>query len=304
MNETPRFYKTSRLVSKQVTPVDKKHGHQQLNPQLWNGRITGTFTNLQPLHVGTGLFVPPKSVGIESDVPLVKSFHQVDGRLTIPGSSLKGPIRSLVEMITNSCVNKTQTRLDREEYGECRYDSQRHQGEICLACKLFGAMGYQGQLFFADAPLITGNSAIDYIPPQYQPRGRTERRYYPHDLQDDRVPKWPLEVAQPNSRFSFQVRYENVTAAELGLLLLALGAGTSTICLKIGAGKSSGLGAIRFENHLVQRLDVPSLYRVYDSQTAWQAVDVAACLEASASLTRPEALSRLQADLDCSQILP
>ena len=303
MFEENRYYRTTRLVRKDTEPVDSSHGHQHLNDQLWSGRVLGSFRSLQPLHVGTGQYVPPQSVGIESDVPLLKSFHQVDGRLIVPGSSLKGPIRSLVEAMTHSCVSKSSARLDRDNYGECRYNSQRRRGEICIACKLFGAMGYQGQIHFADAPLIEGGSAIHYIPPQYQPKGSRERRHYPHDLQDRRDPTWPLEVATAGSRFAYHIRYENLSPAELGLLLIALGAGNPPLCLKIGAGKSSGLGAIHFQEVNAQKLILPDLYRSYSSEGAWQDVDAAECVQAAEqerSLLRQDALSRLQDDLDCS----
>lgn len=303
MFDENRYYKTVRLTRKETSHVTHEQGHSQYAASLLTGRISGVIVAQQPLHIGTGLFVPPEEAGIENDAPLIKSFARVHGEQTIPGSSLKGPVRSLVETITHSCVNKTRKRWERyekSEYGECRYNSQRRQGEICVACRMFGAMGFEGHVHFADAPKRSGETDVYFIPAQYQPKGDRERRHYPHDLQDRRNPQWPLEVALPQSAFSFQLQYQNLSKAELGLLLIALGQSQPPICLKIGAGKNSGLGGIRFTALNVEQLDAQALYAAYESESAWTPVDVAACVAASKELLRADdALGRLQADLGC-----
>jgi CRISPR/Cas system CSM-associated protein Csm3 (group 7 of RAMP superfamily) len=299
-----RYYESIRLVTKRTTDVAEERGHQQYTADRYTGQIDGTFTALQPLHVGTGLYVPPAQVGIESDVPLVKSFHSVDGRLTIPGSSLKGPIRSIVEAITYACVSKTGYRWqrhERDQYEECRYRSQQRQGNLCIACQMFGAMGYEGQIHFADAPQVAGETGVHFIPAQHQPKGSMERRHYPHALQDPNDPQWPLEAALPNSQFHLIVRFQNLTAGELGLLLIALGQDKPPLCLKLGAGKNSGLGAVRFGELQVERLNTEALYDAYDSSPAREPVKVAVCLKAAKKLLRTDdALTRLQADLGCT----
>jgi len=306
MDNEERYYKTTRLVRKKTANVETERGHQVYTAERLTGRISGELAARQPLHVSTGLLVSPPEAGVESDAPLVKEFQKVGGIFTIPGSSLKGPVRSLVEALTYSCVSKTRRywqRDERDEYGECTYRSQRRQGQLCPACKMFGAMGYEGQIFFADAPMVAGETAVHFIPAQHQPKGDEDRRHYPHALQDDRDPTWPLAVALPGSRFSFNVRFENLTTAELGLLLLVLGQGKPPICLKIGAGKSSGLGAVQFNDLTIQQVDVANLYAAYDSSTAWREVDVAACISAAAKLLRSDdTLGRLQADLGCGQL--
>lgn len=306
MEQYEKYYKTIRLVDKDATSVEKKRAHEQYTPDLLTGQLSGQFEARQPIHLGTGLLVSPADVGIESDAPLIKGFFQVDDTYTIPGSSLKGPVRSFIEAITHSCVCKTRNPWDRDEkadFGECRYDSHRRQGEICLACKMFGAMGYEGQIFFADAPMTSGKKGVTFIPSQNQPKGDEERRHYPHALSDSRNPTWPLATALPGSQFDFSLRYQNLTSGELGLLLLALGQGESPICLKIGAGKSSGLGAIRFTVLQVQKIDVSAMYMAYDSSLAWEAVDTATCLKkAKELLRRDDALGRMQADLGCNQL--
>ena len=306
MDADERYYKTTRLVRKKTSDVETERGHQVYTADRLTGRIIGEFTARQSLHVSTGLLVSPQEAGIESDAPLVKGFHRTGEVFTVPGSSLKGPVRSFVETITFSCVSKTREYWkgsEREEYGECRYNSHRREGKICPACKMFGAMGYEGQIFFSDAPMVEGKTAVHFISAQHQPKGDDARRHYPHALQDRRDPTWPLAVTLPGSRFNFRPRFENLTTAEMGLLLLALGQGDPAICLKIGAGKSSGLGAIQFNRMAVEQVIVADLYAAYDSSAAWMSVDTAVCLTAAQKLLRPDdALSRLQADLGCGRL--
>jgi hypothetical protein len=164
-------------------------------------------------------------------------------------------------------------------------------------------MGYQGRVYFQDAPQIAGENDIVFIPPQYQPQGDRARRHYPHALRDSRDPTLPLEAAAPGSDFDLHVAYRNLTQAELGLLLLALGRGEPALCPKIGGGKNSGLGAVAFRDVRVTAEDPALLYRQYDSDAAAQEVDVAACLEAAGSLLRDDgALEQLAADLGCDQL--
>ena len=300
MQSENRFYDEVHLVPKKTKPVTMVGSHQQYETTLLTGQIRGVFCCFQPLHVGTGLVVPPAQVGIKSEAPLVKSFHQIEGRLTVPGSSLKGPIRSFVEMITHACVSKTKSKLDKETYGECRYNSRWQQGEICVVCRMFGAMGYQGHIMFGDAPMIIGETAVHHIPAQHQAQGGVARRHYAHDLQDERHPTWPLEVALPESCFALHIRYDNLSPAELGLLLMALGQGEQAICLKIGAGKSSGLGGIQFDDLQVEQVIPANLYQAYDSQPAWQLVQVDDCLlQASTLIRKDKALPQLQDALGC-----
>ena len=158
-------------------------------------------------------------------------------------------------------------------------------------------MGYQGQVRFEDAPQLAGGHVCQAIPPQYGPRAdRTKRRYYPYDLQDDREPTWPLEVATVGSRFTGRGQFTNLSQAELGLLLIALGQGEWELCPRLGAGKASGLGGAGVENLVAEAWQTDQAYRSFSSET-WQPVDMAACLAAARPLLRTDVLTRLAEDL-------
>jgi hypothetical protein len=303
VNEQNRFYRGIQVVPKHTSGVERARGHHRLNPDRLTGRLSFDLVTWQPLHVGSGSLEPPEMLGLAADVPLVKVFFRADDVVTLPGSSLKGAIRSLVELFTHSCVSKTGVRWKRDErddYRECHYQSKRHQGELCPACKLFGAMGYQGQVRFDDADHVVGDTELYEIPPQYRPRAnKAYRRYYPYDLSDDRPPTWPLETATVGSRFAARGRFTNLDLGELGLLLVALGQGAWGLCPRLGAGKSSGLGGTRVENLVIEQWSVRQAYQAFESDV-WQAVDVAGCVAAARPLLRDDVLDRLARDLGCS----
>ena len=302
MPEQRKFYRGIAVKSKKATRVERERTHLRLTADRLTGRLSAELVALQPIHVGSGALLPPEALGLDvPEVPLVKAFARRDGERVIPGSSLKGTFRSLVELFTHSCVCKTRIRWkgnDRHRYGECRYDSKRHRGDLCPACKMFGAMGYQSQVRFDDAPQQAGNNALYLVPPQYQPRAdRDYRRYYPHELIDDRARNWPLEVVIVGARFALSAQFINLTEGELGLLLVALGQGSWALCPKVGAGKSSGLGAMQIKELRVERWQTDRAYTTFESAKTWKLVDVEKCIQAATSLLRTGALDALKRDL-------
>lgn len=307
MNEdNPKYYRSIAIVPKRETPVDPDEAHWVYAADRLSGRITGEFVARQPLHVGTGQFVAPERIGIQDAAPLVKSFYRAEERITVGGASLKGAVRSLFEAMTYSAVTKTKARLNRREFGESTYNARRRQdkGDLDPAGRLFGAMGYQAHLRFFDCPLMEGETAVHDIPPQYQPKGDDEhRRYYPHALKDNRRGTWPLEVVKPGGVFRFAIQFDNCSQAELGILLIVLGQTDPPICLKLGAGKSAGLGGIQFREVQVMLLDTVKSYRQFEP--AEEALDVADCVAValkSPLLRRDDPVKRFQQELGCKQL--
>lgn len=62
-----------------------------------SGRIVCRAEAMTPLFISSG-----QPVKVEGHHPTYE-FYKVDGRKTIPGSSLRGPVRAVFETITNSC---------------------------------------------------------------------------------------------------------------------------------------------------------------------------------------------------------
>jgi hypothetical protein len=222
-------------------------GHGWFSPSLFSGTITGELVAQSPVHVGSG--------GIEltgdSRLPLVKAHFRTAGKAGIPGSSLKGIVRSVVEAITCSCVRVT-SRRSREllprEFQPCELSKDRPQ--LCLACRLFGAMDYQGQVRCADAVMSQGRLGTVLSPSLYAPRPDASlyrkavgRKFYFHgELARGNV---PLEVCDVGSRFRFRADFVNLSEAELGVLLFALGQGEPRFNLKLGGAKPACCGSIQ-----------------------------------------------------------
>ena len=116
------------------------------------GKVIGRIKALSPIYIGSGV------IDIDQNEELIKTAVRTDRNALIPGSSLKGAIRSVVEAISESCICNTRS-------SECRPG-----GKLCVSCRMFGAMGFQSNIAIQDAPLIKGQIVTKYVPELYKPR--------------------------------------------------------------------------------------------------------------------------------------
>ena len=195
----------------------------------------------------------------------MKAHFRRNGRLTIPGSSLKGAVRSIVEAISSppSCLRVTRARAA-EQPTNVQTCSQKER--LCISCRMFGAMGYLGQVRFRDAVLDIGEPTIISTPSLFAPRTRERlyvregkivgRKFYRHGtLARGNV---PLEACAPDSRFHLRVDFDNLSHAQLGLLLTALGQGEPKLHLKLGGAKPACCGSVRRWPSQQSRLSRPA----------------------------------------------
>lgn len=259
-----------------------------------SGEISATLRVLTPLHIGSGF----EELLDEADPPVVKTTLWSCGELVIPGMSLKGAIRSIFEAITPSCVAVSgASSVDRA----CR--PSRGDDRLCPACGVFGALGYEGNVRFADArPSVdpeTGEAQatarIVRLPQMWEPRGRSQlytddrgelkgRKFYRHGLL--REGPIPVEVCVPNSRFDVRIGFGNITEAELGCLLLAMGAPRNGQRLrpKIGGFKPACCGSVQFSQLRVKTLPKDTWLRHDGTASALEPDEVRRLLAAAESL--------------------
>jgi len=216
------------------------------------------------------------------DPLLVKELTRVNGQPCVPASTLKGVVRSVVEAITRSCVRITRARTDQLPRGTAPC---RDKENLCLACRMFGAMGFEGHVRFGDAVLgdDTGKLGIARMPALYAPRGRTRAYFAGNDVKGRKFYKHgktitqantPVEVLLPESQLQFDIRFENLSPGELGVLLTALGLGESQLVLKLGGGKPACYGsAVVLLNGLQIWEDTHALYGDYDIKRVTQSTD-------------------------------
>lgn len=193
------------------------------------------------------------------------AFSRYRNQPVIPGTGIKGAVRSIVEAISNSCVRQVarSERIDRNHDG-CKKNKSTDAEtamNLCPACRLFGAAGYRGRVHFTDAlPLGEFAAAIVKIADLWPPRPGKARKFYQvkkSRLLDERPQKNHrfVEAVPKGARFKTELWFENVSGAEMGLVVRALGCAagsfqngraTPVFPVKLGGAKPRCLGAVYF----------------------------------------------------------
>lgn len=252
-------------------PTSSPAGHQRF--QHLGGTLAGTLVARSPIHVASGLLEPTR----DRQYPMVKAHFRTGGAPAIPATSLKGCIRSILEAISPSAVHVTRSRdLPREA------EPSRSPDRLDVAQRIFGALGYQGQVRFADARLEGGATAIVPTPQLFRPRPEATDAYF-----DGRQPRGrkfymhgalapgdlPLEACPADSRFGFRMDFESLTPGELGLLLIALGLDEAyRLWPKLGGGKPACLGTIELADARLATLDPRAAYVELDTEPEPRAI--------------------------------
>ncbi|MGB9886319.1 MAG: RAMP superfamily CRISPR-associated protein [Moorellales bacterium] len=220
------------------------------------------LVTLRPVQVASGLF---DLVRVDREERLCAQHASVtrDGRTlyVLPGSSLKGALRSIAEAVSFSCFNvisgRTRDYIPRALY---RCSDIRN---LCPACRLFGMSGagrqsYMGNVQVEDVILAPqGRVAIVKTPLLWTParsrRGLPRRylsgtqvrgrKFYFHG----RLASGPdARVALPaGQHLHATINFDNLSSGLLGLLLTALGLNPKhSFPIKLGGGKPIGMGSV------------------------------------------------------------
>ena len=240
---------------------EKGAGQDKLNPCLLSGTLELTLRTLTPVHVGLGYsdFVTAGNqeylAALQASKP-IREEGTTRRRYLIPGSSIKGAVRSIVEAITRSCIRITQGR--HRPYIPQGYGGCMSVNDLCIACRLFGAQDYQGHVSFEDAVAPKGSLVLlgtpllwtparggRGLPPRYlqgnQARGR---KFYAHARPPSGVD--PRACIKSGAELPLRIHFLNLSEAELGVLLTALGQHPDhRFPIKLGGGKPVGLGSVQ-----------------------------------------------------------
>jgi len=239
-------------------------GHDRYRSDRLHGKLILKLTVKTAVHISTGIVAMGKDVG--DRIPLIKTMAQSkQQQLTIPGSSLKGVIRSAFEAITNSTLAVASRKRDMPpERLPCR-----DKKELCPASLVFGAMNWQGLVHFTDATCESAKSVTGFMPSLYRPRPDQRRAYF--DRNGKAVGRKfyynavkavsggdrgiPVQQAGTEYVFKTELQFKNLTQAELGTLLIILGQDPKyPMALKVGGGKPIGMGTMTVE---VEALEKP-----------------------------------------------
>ena len=255
------------------------------------------------LKLVTGLCLSSGRASNETDAPLMRQGVGEDGKPIIPGSSLRGAIRSELERILagvgkdtsgiESCVLFTPESCD-EKFREYKRSREREDGDlddekimafvlggshghtgICDLCKLFGTSFYASKLVIEDA-------VVESV---YKPRVRDcvgiDRDT---GAARDGV-KFDYEVLEVDDNiavtFKFKMMVENMTAQDKTILQLMDSLLREGIY--VGGKRAGGLGMIQQVNTLEitgfqsaaklwERLQGGVSAKIHDSISSWEEV--------------------------------
>ncbi|MCT7971065.1 RAMP superfamily CRISPR-associated protein [Laspinema olomoucense] len=244
--------------SKERPPLQRPIGHDKYHADRISGTLFLTLTVQTPVHISTGVVAMGSDVG-ENRIPLIKLMALNAGKNpVIPGSSLKGVVRSVYEAITNSTLAVVTNRY-RNQIPQDRLPC-RNKEQLCPASRVFGAMDWQGVVEFSDSQCISAKYGAGFMPSLYRPRPDETRRYFDTRgmakgrkfyYHTDRPASpgqnkgIPVQQAGTQLTFSTRVQLTNLTPAELGVLFIALGQDSQyPMALKIGGGKPIGMGTM------------------------------------------------------------
>jgi CRISPR/Cas system CSM-associated protein Csm3 (group 7 of RAMP superfamily) len=239
----------------------KGAGQDKLNPCLLSGTLELTLHTLTPVHVGLGYsdFIKAGDQEYLAALQASKPVREADAvrrRYLIPGSSIKGAVRSLVEAITRSCIRITQGR--HRPYIPQGYGGCMSVNDLCIACRLFGAQDYQGHVSFEDAVAPRGSLVLlgtpllwtparggRGLPPRYLEHDRAKgRKFYRHARPPSGAD--PRACIKSGAELPLRIHFLNLSEAELGVLLTALGLHPDhRFPIKLGGGKPVGLGSVQ-----------------------------------------------------------
>ncbi len=256
-----------------------------------SGRIQGTISTLTPLFIPSRRNISPK--------PHIRNGNN---EAIIPGTSLKGLTRNLVETIGSGCwwlFKGIHSNKLPHEFRQCR-----DQANLCVACRMFGLIQEStlllGNVGFEDA--ICADPKLDtsmYTPILNNPKPEhtawyldanklyvAGRKFYFHNTQiitarelkktrsGQKLNQHIVPTAAGNT-FTFAAQFTNLTQGELRLLLYAL-ALEPTMHHKIGYAKPAGLGTIQIELSRLDLIDYAERYTASDrGRTTYTGEDLA-----------------------------
>jgi CRISPR/Cas system CSM-associated protein Csm3 (group 7 of RAMP superfamily) len=244
---------------------DRPAGHRSLDPSRRTGRLELTIEALTPVHVASGV------IKLTDDLrrPLARDIVRVGEQPVLPGSSVKGCIRSIAEAITHSCV-----RLRRDDVPNDLIPCTR-KNELCIACQTFGSFGYLAPVRFGDFKQTSGDVALVGVPLFHQPGKKPQiyldgpwargRKFYLHSAQQASGDS-AMYVCIAGSKFEGVIEFVNLDDRQVGLLLVALSLDVAhPFKPKLGGAKPACYGTIEIA---VRSFTITNVVRRY---TSWDA---------------------------------
>lgn len=236
---------------------------------LWMAeRVTGILT--LGLETPEGQFVGPgtgrlRLVESNGEEVVASEAARSAGVPVLPGSGIKGAVRTLYELLSHSCDPLAHAGGGKHNKKDPQERCSAHS--CCDACAMFGCIAgrqqcYSGRVTFSDAvPAGEGavETSVSRVPIPWEPKGhKTPGDFRLYDLRKATVFDKKAQKKRPapeklakevfRGRFETSMAFTNLTEEELGRLLLVMGlkpTGDTRFLLRLGGAKYHGKGGVR-----------------------------------------------------------
>lgn len=218
--------------------------------------ITGKLTTITALRISAGRSTEP----IGTDLPVLKD---VLGQPLIPGSSIKGALRSRLESFLRSIdssfaanpaieeewsITSQQMKQLKNTYDNDQLLTEAIINKTDLISLLFGSPWIASKFQVRDLTVV-----LDTWFGQYQERDGVSIDRDTETAADGKL--YDFQVVSAGTQFEFRAVVENAEEWELGLLMIGLHQ-FETEQIPLGGGRSRGLGVVKLEIDNMYWLDV------------------------------------------------
>ena len=138
--------------NKEISRTNPISHNGENNKKAYSGKLKITIETITPIHIGQGSYSFDKE-------GVVVNFIRRNNRITIPGSSFKGMLRSVYEAFSESCTPDIPNNCRELEnaFPNHRKDSCNDIKNLCPTCSVFGMINkkesYKSKLRFGDFTL-------------------------------------------------------------------------------------------------------------------------------------------------------
>lgn len=217
-----------------------------------------------------------------------------DGKI-IPGSSIKGMLRSMAEMVGGGCISLSGSLYRRgkfEYHGASNpmgFEPCNDIDKLCITCRMFGALlggeSWKGMIEPGEGhwdgsgmpPTIPYNVIVGQPKPEHSAfytkdgkvRGRKAYYHHPSKLTTSASAQhahygsrqtMSVRALKPNQTYRFSVRHQGLEPDAYSLLLYSLFL-EPDLAHKLGWGKPMGFGSVRIEVEAIEEFDLRARYR-------------------------------------------
>ena len=141
--------------------------HNRVEKDTYNGKMKLRILVKTPLHIGA-LYQE-----FDHEGNIIKKHMQRNGIAVIPGSSLKGAVRSIAEAVSYSCAVTVPDPVLKNILPEGnKKRCSPMDKELCITCSIFGTIGagsYKGKLNFGEFALKDGHIIQKKLPSMESP---------------------------------------------------------------------------------------------------------------------------------------